>query len=417
MRNTILLFVCLLCSLSLLADVRVTNVTVKPRWPWNGLVDVTYTVEGEPDQYYSVSFSGHDQVRDEEIEMKSMSSEDTRFGTRFDTRFLVISGTYTATWDVAKDKPGFHSPSFTVNVEATPAEPLYLVVDFSTPVLDSHDLRVPVGYTQTAPDMKKNYCRTAELWLRRIPAGTFMMGSLKNERGRREQNDETYHQVTLTKDFYIGIFQCTQDQYAFVMGGDQPSEYGFKAEHPVECVSYEDIRGESIPRRTGWPENGHAVTSDSFMGRLRKITGLCFDLPTEAQWEYACRAGTTTALNSGQDLTNEYNCKNMNKVGCYYYNQNATYKHAMVGSYLPNAWGLYDCHGNVYEWCLDWYKEDLGSFPVTDPVGPDSNKDNYRVIRGGCWFDQAWSARSADRARITQSTRGSWVGFRIAFHP
>ena len=164
MRKTLLLFLCLLCPLALLAEIRVTSVTVKPRWPWSGLVDVTYTVEGEPGEYCSVSFSGHDLARDEKIEMKSMSGAGT-------TRFLLSPGTHTATWDAAKDLPKeFHTPSFAVDVEATPAEPLYLVVE----LVEGAD-RYPVGYALTPPADIENddACRTTELWLRRIPKGSF----------------------------------------------------------------------------------------------------------------------------------------------------------------------------------------------------------------------------------------------------
>ena len=410
MRKTVLLVFLLLCSLSLLAEVSVTNVTVKPRWPWNGLVDVTYTVAGEPGQHCSVTFSGRDQVRDQEIEMKSMSGAGARF--------LLSPGTHTATWDAAKDLPEeYHTPSFVVNVEATPAEPLYLVVDLSE---GPNAKRYPIGFATTPPDIKKDdACRTTELWLRRIPAGTFWMGSPDGETGR--WGDETRHQVTLTKDYYVGIFECTQRQWELVMGS-RPSYFkndGDYATRPVERVSYDDIRG------TGWPSSGHVVDATSFMGRLQAKTSLIFDLPTEAQWEYACRAGTTTALNSGKDLSNEEKDDNVAAIARYWHNGGEGGKNnrdcdtshgtAKVGSYLPNAWGLYDCHGNVCEWCLDWYEIDLGTSLATDPVGPESGTN--RVNKGGAWYHHAKRCRSAYRRDSSPSESQNETGFRVACIP
>ncbi len=138
------------------------------------------------------------------------------------------------------------------------------------------------------------------------------------------------------------------------------------------------------------------------MGKLREKTGLLFDLPTEAQWEYACRAGTSTALNSGKNLISETQDVAMDEVGRYRYNGGAgyskncdpTYGTAKVGSYKPNAWGLYDMHGNVWEWCLDWWGEQtISIIAESDPVGPNTGTD--RVDRGGSWWDGAQYCRSA----------------------
>ena len=215
MRKHSLLAVILLCSLSLLAEIHVTKVDVKPRWPWSGLVDVTYTIEGGEGEYCTVAFSGHDRARDKAVEMKSMSGAGTRF--------LVSAGTHTTTWDAATDVPGFHTPSFTVSVEATAVseKPLYLVVDLSKGATAN---RYPVGYTTTPPDLNDPACRTTELWLRYIPKGKFMMGSPKGEMGRYD--DEKQHEVKLTRDYYVGVFECTQRQWELVMGeGDRPSYF------------------------------------------------------------------------------------------------------------------------------------------------------------------------------------------------
>jgi formylglycine-generating enzyme required for sulfatase activity len=258
--------------------------------------------------------------------------------------------------------------------------------------------------------------KTTKMVFQRIPAGTFTMGSPMGELGR--STNETQHQVTLTKDFYIGVFEVTQKQWERVMG-TWPSYYSnaiCRDSRPVEQVSYNDIRGASAG--AGWPADNN-VDADSFMGRLRARTGNAFDLPTESQWEYACRAGTGTALNSGRNLTTTTNCPNMAAVGRYLYNGGSGYTQtgdtsvatAQVGSYLPNAWGLYDMHGNVWEWCGDWYGEYSGA--VTDPWGPSSG--TRRSYRGGSWFRGASYGRAAFRFFSEPPTTASYgIGVRVA---
>ena len=289
---------------------------------------------------------------------------------------------------------------------------LYVVVDLSG---GADAVNYPVRYTNTAPNLNDDTCRTTELWLRKIPAGTFMMGSPEDEVGR--DTDETQHEVTLTQDYYMGVFECTQKQWELVMGSN-PSSYQGDC-RPVEYVSYNTIRGTGAQAGAGWPTYGHAVDASSFMGKLQAKTGLVFDLPTEAQWEYACRAGTITALNSGKNLTNTGQDDAMDEVGRYSYNKSdgkgGYSKHTTVGSYLPNAWGLYDMHGNVWEWCLDWYNGSYGIAAVSDPVGP--NTGSYRVKRGGSWGYGASYCRSAFRGNSTPSNYSSDYGFRVLCLP
>jgi formylglycine-generating enzyme required for sulfatase activity len=200
--------------------------------------------------------------------------------------------------------------------------------------------------------------KTTNLLMRLIPAGVFTMGTPAKEMGRR--SDETQHQVTLTKSFYMGVFEVTQRQLELVMG-NKPSYFNnasYYASRPVERVSYYDIRenpANSDDPAVDWPNNS-AVNATSFMGKLRAKTGLpTFDLPMESQWEYACRAGTTKALNSGKNLARQKCDANMAKVGRYWYNGKSRYTQngnttvgtTKVGSYLPNDLGLYDMPGNV----------------------------------------------------------------------
>jgi formylglycine-generating enzyme required for sulfatase activity len=261
--------------------------------------------------------------------------------------------------------------------------------------------------------------KTTKMVFRRIPAGTFTMGSTGDELGRWADR-EFQHQVTLTQDFHIGIFEVTQAQYFMVMG-TWPSYFenlAWRVARPVEEVSWETVRGGV------WPGAGGPAVG-TFMDKLRTLTGgvLPFDLPTEAQWEYACRAGTITALNSGQNLTAADQCPNMAQVGRYYYNGGSdetpdgdlTVGSAAVGSSQPNAWGLYDMHGNVWEWCLDVYVADLGTDPVVDPIGGAASM--FRVSRGGSWIDPAEYCRSAMRNQPFQGLTENYHGFRVAIQP
>jgi sulfatase modifying factor 1 len=298
---------------------------------------------------------------------------------------------------------------------------LYMVVDLSGGM---YARRYLVSYLAAPPKggWDDTY-KTTKLVMRRIAKGTFFMGSPTNELGR--SRGELQHTVTLNKDFYMGVFEVTQHQWELVMA-NRPSSCAadaYYATRPVEGVSYYDLReypwNHDDPS-VDWPSN-RIVNAKSFMGRLRAKTGIAtIDLPTESQWEYACRAGTTTALNSGKDLTVADKCSNMDELGRYGLNGgldhttmgDASTRSAKVGSYPANAWGLYDMHGNVWEWCLDWY----GAYPkmAQDPEG--AQQGLYRILRGGGWdIAYARQCRSAFRDFLPPGERANnSFGFRIA---
>ena len=277
----------------------------------------------------------------------------------------------------------------------------------------------PSTYFKSAQDIPhgvtNDLYKTTSLLLRRISAGTFMMGSPQGELGR--DDDETQRQVTLTKDFYIGVYQVTQKQWERVMG-DWPSCFNnpvYRDSRPLESRSWNDIRGGT------WP--GGQPASGTFMQRIRIRTGLNLDLPTEAQWEYTCRAGTTTALNSVKNImTADENmpCPHVAEVGRYKHNHPGGYSvsedvsarggTAKVGSYVPNAWGLYDMHGNIWEWCLDGYTESPSG--KVDPVGGRSGSE--RVSRGGGWDYVASFCRSAARLGDSPDDRDEDFSFRLS---
>jgi len=391
---------------------------------------------------------------------------------------------------------------------------VYLVIDLTQGAAKN---TFPVRYLADVPSggWTDEY-KTTKLVLRRVPAGTFLMGSPNDELGR--DSDEAQHAVTITKDFYIGVFEVTMRQWELVMGKPasgyhnlrkgndfhypSPAELPELHRRPVEQITFYEIRenpmtdakevsaalAESSPApalepkkpaadknaessatalladeddeppdiesdqerearekqaanakkaaqyaleqimaqpshdpNVDWPANS-AVNPDSFFGKLRAKTMLAgLDLPTEAQWEYACRAGATTALNSGKALTQVWECPNLAEVGRYLLNVDSSegwyYRYeplgsAVVGSYAPNTWDLYDMHGNVWEWCLDWY-EPLSSEPAVDPKGPATGKAH--VLRGGDWDDRAKACRAANRGQGgVPSNKNAFFGFRAA---
>jgi formylglycine-generating enzyme required for sulfatase activity/predicted Ser/Thr protein kinase len=214
-----------------------------------------------------------------------------------------------------------------------------------------------------------------------IPAGKFMIGSPASEKGRSA--NETQHEVTLTKPFYMGKYEITQEQWEGVMGNN-PSSKTKGAKLPVTDVSWNDCQ--------------------EFIKKLNEKTKGGYRLPTEAEWEYACRAGTTTAYSFGGEITPKDENYGGSKLG-------AT---VVVGGYKPNAFGLYDMHGNVWEWCEDWMA-DYPAGAVTDPKGPATGERH--VLRGGSFRGLESVARSSHRSNGSPTDRSNAGGFRLARTP
>jgi uncharacterized protein (TIGR02996 family) len=224
-----------------------------------------------------------------------------------------------------------------------------------------------------------------------VPPGAFLMG------GTVEDEEKPVHRVTLTRGYFLGVYPVTQAQWAAVMG-TKPS--GFKGRNrPVENVSWEDAR--------------------AFCAALSGATGRRVDLPTEAEWEYACRSGTTTEYHFGDvistDLANYDGNASWNASWNDSPEAESREETTDVGSFAPNPWGLYDLHGNVWEWCADEYGPYTGD-DRTDPEMKDINSDDiYRVLRGGSWNDDPQGCRAAFRCRDAPGSRRGNVGFRVCF--
>jgi len=252
----------------------------------------------------------------------------------------------------------------------------------------------------------------------RIEGGTFIMGSPSNEVSR--SSDEVQHRVTVSA-FYMSKYQVMQAEYQAVMRTNPSNFKG--ATLPVENVSWYDAveycnalsqreglaPAYTIDKNRSDPNNtGSSDTKRWLVTRNPNANG--YRLPTEAEWEYACRAGTTTPFSTGNNITTN----NANYDGNYPYNNNAkgTYRArtTTVGSFRPNPFGLFDMHGNVWEWCWDWYGE-YKNEAQTNPTGAVSGA--YRVMRGGFWFNYAGDVRSANRGSSYPSSRRSGIGFRL----
>lgn len=225
-----------------------------------------------------------------------------------------------------------------------------------------------------------------------IKPGEFWMGSPREEADRKD--NETLHEVTLTRGYWLADTACTQALWKAVMG-DNPSHFKGDPRLPVDSVSWKDC--------------------DAFCQRLNtKVPGLGAGFPTEAQWEYACRAGTTTPFSFGETVTPDQ----VNYDGNYPYggSKKGQYREKTVGvgSLPPNPWGLYEMHGNLWEWCGDLYAPYRGD-PQTDPEGPASGgAEAARVLRGGSWRNYGGWCRAAYRFRYAPDGRIQGFGFRLA---
>jgi formylglycine-generating enzyme required for sulfatase activity len=233
------------------------------------------------------------------------------------------------------------------------------------------------------------------LW---VPAGTFTMGSPTTEAGRA--TNETEHNVTLTKGFYLGKYEVTQAQYEAVTGTN-PSEFNAtgNGNRPVEKVTWTEAVAFC----------NLLTNQEQAAGRLP--AGWAYVLPTESQWEYACRAGTTTAYSWGATIASSnanYNWDGAATTG------NDFKQTRDVGQYAANPWGFFDMHGNVWEWTADWYQAAYPTGnPVIDPTGPASG--SHRVKRGGSWSHDGTDLRSAKRSHSPPSARNNFLGFRVGF--
>lgn len=383
---------------------------VQQRYPWNGLVDIDYTVSYE---------GGEEPVNPakESLQFKVINN-----GVSPATTTVAYSlskcpaptsaGSHRITWNANADGVDFVSSDVTVEISLLRYSPKYLVVDVThLNEQGKYDIQYLDG--KPANGFNQPEYKGDKIVFRLIQPGSYQAGSPSTEPGHTAAN-EAQHNVTITKPFYIGIFELTQKQYQNVSGKSlstitYPGDY-----RPVAAVSLDTIR-----------DRGVQPGSSSFLQTLRKRTGLAFDVPTEFQWQYACRAGTTTPYHDGAVCADAAALEAaLVKLGRFKLsngsvNPGGDYEEGptTVGSYLPNAWGLYDMHGNVMEHCRDRYVTGVQWDQVDPLILPDGTASS-RPRLGGCYDEKAVNCRSAYRngGAGCNFLDNKW-GFRLSIDP
>ena len=402
----------------------VTDVSARQRWPWNGLVDVDFTIAG-------ASVADLFKVQ---VEATYDGGSTKLYARTYLEEPLRGPGYNRITWDLAADYPELKVDDLQVAVTITPlsraqmdSQNVYMVIDLSS---GPNATRYPVRYTTTAPTLVPTNdlvaCaadpnRTTKLWLKRVKSQDLPFNSYDTGRSG-------LFKVHLSA-YYIGMFEVSQKQWALVMDA-WPSKFTnelYRAARPVEMIRNSDVIGHD-----NWPDS-KTVTADSFVGRVRARTGLStFNLPTEAQWECACRAGNTGSTSS----MGYRSAVPSSKYNAYNYNEGPDEGTALIGSFAPNAWGFYDFYGNVKEWCLDAYLadsslksyyqgkysgQDIATDPIPDPIGPPRKVDGTtrdNVARGGGWDNSGGYVNNWKRQNLgTTAARSSRCGIRVAVSP
>ena len=346
--------------------------------------------------------------------------------------------THTITWRPDQSWPGHkitgNGARAVVTAWATNNTPDYMVVDLevanSVRFYPAVEFLPKASFKQEGAAITNNpaYKKTA-LVMRKIEAAgiEWTMGSTSVETQRNAAREGT-HKVEFADNYYIGVFEVTQTQWQKITGYNPSNFTAENAMRPVEKVSYTDIRqGQGTASTAASATAGvypAAPYGNSFLGKLRTTTGIDFDLPSEGQWEFAARAGHYSGYwNDGTSIQNKDTDANLNRLGRYLKNPStnsstspaatilpANGGTAIVGSYAPSDWGLYDMHGNVFNWCLDWFANDITA--LNGAV--NTTTSSQRVLRGGCWHDAAGISRPAIRGLIEPNTRNANFGFRVA---
>lgn len=429
--------------------VLMTALSARQRYPWNGKVDIDFSFTCDiPEAFAFINFKASYVDRNgNTVEVPMRTFE------QFETAFCTNAGTYRVTWDSTADAPNLVTTNLRYAVTANMAK--YMVVDLSKGSEAAADNPYPVSYLEECPDPTRDdggwtdEYKTTKMVFRLVQPGTYVKGW--NNGGFSYYNEVWSHQATITRPFYLAIFECTQGQAKQVMGsyfGNQTYEFkgAIRDRRPVGCASLVAWRGSGADGFC-WPNDGSKVLSSSFIGQFREKTGNNggFDLPTDTEWEFAARAGSTDAW-GGDGLMPADNPSDadgptggkvntvLKPLGRYMYNGgyidngDGTYTKpgyddevhgtAVVGSYKPNAWGFYDMLGNMRELTLD----QCGQMPQkasVDELGPivadpSQSASVNRITRGGAWAEAAKTCALMARSACVETYTS--CGVRLAWH-
>ncbi|MBQ7556251.1 SUMF1/EgtB/PvdO family nonheme iron enzyme [bacterium] len=414
MRIIILtLLVCLFSANVFSATVK--SVTCHQCWPWSGKVDIGYVLESSAnDPVFEVKFYG--KAGEGESFLLSDLKGDGSAG------IVLGSGSKMAVWDPSGTFPGTQLSDFKIALaaEEVTSQAKYIVLDLNAYTF-SYASSTNAATVSVGSDSKKS-----QIWFRRIEPGTYQMSTGDDwsyfDPSWTSKGTETSHDVQLTKGFYIGIFEVTEAQFSKI-----DSETASESCAPKLRISYDQIRGSEIGAT--WPyKTDCRVDSDSFLGNLRSKTGggVIIDLPTEGQWELACRSrGDGTFIGAGcwndgspYDSADGQTDNNLDKLA--WYKMNSSNRAHEVGTKRPSLMGLYDMHGNAWEWCIDYFDSRYGlttsklAQTTVDPVGlfPTASSKNSR--RCGAYGNLPVDCRISRRTSPGNGTTYADYGFRLA---
>lgn len=378
-------------------SVYVESVEGNQRWPWNGLVDIDFTIKcpGYPGAYGFVELSAFYESEPGVTNDLTLTSL-TLDGAPLSFPWATTAGTYRVTWNAGVDAPSVKVSNARYRVKVNMARYMVLTGDRS-----SGAPKVTVSYLEK-PDYKdgesvwKDEYKTSKMALRLIQPHANVMNASPEDYGYGTQdctNGEwkARRNVRITRPYYVGVYEVTRGQaYQLGMVTERPDESAGKLPYNGK---YDEFRG-SFAAGINWPKTGSTVAPDSMIGKLRKtVENDGFDLPTDAEWELAARAGYTTPLNSGNPYTADISANR--KAYIYPIAQctgDVTVPKATGGAQIqevglkqPSRWGLYDCHGNVFEYVLDVAAYDSSDSDIEDPIGATSECATEHFIVGGSW--------------------------------
>ena len=362
----------------------VTGVSARQRWPWNNLVDIDFTINGDSGEAYYIDISA-----------TAAGGEKRLVASSFTTEPIAATGENRIVWDLGADYPDFKADDLAVTVTATPfsdSTPLYLVVDISG---GTSATKWPVRYTTTAPTHTAGVadpCKTTELWLKRVKAkGATVSDGNASGQSATYQGYYAAHTCTLTNDFYLGVFPLTQAQCSRIYGSALSTFTADGDTRPADSIHPANhLRSPYFDSSS--PET--AVNS-GIVKNVQDRTGMKFDLPTEWQWVFACKAGATGNRYEGASESNIAHKGNSDPTdstsSCYNTNYTSANRAqwpvgvgtSYVDAYDPNPWGFYSMLGNVWETCLNQGQTLSQNGSYTDLMGDSGT--GYRARRGSCW--------------------------------